>query len=137
MAFSFDLKPDCNKRRLTINLLEVELEINNNPILSFLIKEVVYYTHSAKNFIKKIIITDAENRIQHQWLFYQNQVLRNYQKYSFTYQKIISEKIYYFSGKLQRYTEYDVINGGFFLYTENYDPDGVLNKKIGKYHVAK
>ncbi|WCA22540.1 hypothetical protein [Candidatus Phytoplasma oryzae] len=119
-----------------MNLLEVEFEINNNPILSFLIKEVFYYPHSAKNFIKKIIITDAENRIQHQWLFYRNQVLRNYQKYSLKYQKVISEKIYYSSGKLQRYTEYDVINGGF-LYTENYDPDGVLNKKIGKYHVAK
>ncbi|WCA22386.1 hypothetical protein [Candidatus Phytoplasma oryzae] len=116
--------------------LEVEFSINDDLILCFLPREVIYYPHSEKTLIKEMVIINSENQIRHQWSFFKNQVLRSYQKYSFTYQKVISEKIYYSSGKLQRYTEYDVINGGF-LYTENYDRDGVLNNKIGKCHVEK
>ncbi|WP_457916066.1 hypothetical protein [Candidatus Phytoplasma sacchari] len=86
--------------------------------------------------VKEIIIVDSENQIRHQWLFYRNQVLRSYIQYSFEHHKVINEKIYYASGQLKRYTEYDVVNGGF-IYTENYDRYGFLNKKIGACHVEK
>nr|WP_153369322.1 hypothetical protein [Candidatus Phytoplasma sacchari]KAB8121913.1 hypothetical protein F2B49_01995 [Candidatus Phytoplasma sacchari] len=142
-----------------MNLKEIEISIHNDPILCFSNKEVIYFlkknresvkkiiiANSEKQFknplslyrksVKEIIIVDSENQIRHQWLFYRNQVLRSYQKYSLQHQKLINEKIYYASGQLKRYTEYDVVNGGF-IYTENYDRYGFLNKKIGVCHVEK
>ncbi|WP_457916054.1 hypothetical protein [Candidatus Phytoplasma sacchari] len=119
-----------------MKLLEVTFDINNNPILCFINQEIVYFPKKNSKLVKEIMIIDPENQIKHQWFFYQNQVLRSYRQHSLKHQKVINEKIYYASGQLKRYTEYDVVNGGF-LYTANYDPEGGLNKKIGVCHVEK
>ncbi|WP_153369345.1 hypothetical protein [Candidatus Phytoplasma sacchari] len=120
-----------------MKLLEVIFDINNNPILCFLNQEIVYFPKKNSKLVKEIIIIDPEeNQIKHQWFFYQNQVLRSYIQYSFKHHKVINEKIYYASGQMKRYTEYDVVNGGF-LYTANYDHEGGLNKKIGTFHVER
>ncbi|WIA07738.1 MAG: hypothetical protein BGWL_c3720 [Candidatus Phytoplasma cynodontis] len=117
-----------------MNVCEVLLNLNDDNVLCFLPPQIIYFYPAQKGLVKEVIVTDLENQEKHHWWFYQNQILNKYQKYSLKHQKIISEKIYYSSGQLKRYTEYHLLKPGY-LYTESYDRQGNLDCRRGTSHV--
>ncbi|KXT29231.1 hypothetical protein AXA84_0260 [Candidatus Phytoplasma oryzae] len=111
---------------------DLELFLLRHPIFASLSQKIIYFNNPKikTKRIKEIMIQDDQKKEKHCWIFYFNQFLRSYQKYSLKHQKVISEKVFYPSGQLRRYTEYDLYQNTF-LYNENYDQDGCLINKQG------